>query len=133
MTLERWQEKLGREIEQLSRAPFFVQHPDALVLVRDELKRIREGRGTDLELEEDDDTWAVVDNARRLNAVLARAGQEIDELERTELDLFTAGAAGRGVALLPLIQGATTLSTSLRTSWIVSGHVPRGRGPGVSR
>jgi hypothetical protein len=90
MTIERWQDKLGREIEQLSRAAFFVRHPDALVLVRDELKRISEGRGTDLELEEDDDTWAVVDNARRLSAILAQARQEVDERERVELDLFTA-------------------------------------------
>jgi hypothetical protein len=90
MTIERWQHKLGRAIEQLSRAPFFVLHPDALVLVRDELKRIRDGRGTDLELEEDDDTWAVVDNARHLNAMLAQARREIDEGDRVELDLFTA-------------------------------------------
>ena len=90
MTIERWQDKLGREIERLSRAPFFVQHPDALVLVRDELKRISKGRATDLELEEDDDTWTVVDNARRLNAILVEARREIDQLERVELDLFTA-------------------------------------------
>jgi hypothetical protein len=90
MAIERWQDKLGREIERLSCAPFFVQHPDALVLVRDELKRISEGRGTDLELEEDDDTWAIVDHARRLDATLAEARREIDERERLELDLFTA-------------------------------------------
>jgi hypothetical protein len=90
MTIERWQDKLGREIEQLSRAAFFVQHPDALVLVRDELKRISEGRGTDLELEEDGDTWAVVDNARQLNAMLAQAHRGLDRVNAWELDLFTA-------------------------------------------
>ena len=90
MTVEYWQDRLGREIEQLSCAPFFVQHPEALVLVRDELKRIGEGRGTDLELEEDDDIWAVVDHACRLNATLAEARQGLDERERVELDLFTA-------------------------------------------
>jgi hypothetical protein len=58
--------------------------------VRDELNRISEGRGTDLELKEDDDTWAIVDNARRLNAMLAQAHREIDERERMELDLFAA-------------------------------------------
>ena len=57
MSLEHWQAEIGREIEQLSRAPFFVLNPDALVAVRDELQRIREARGTDLELEEDDATW----------------------------------------------------------------------------
>jgi hypothetical protein len=90
VTLDRWQDTLGREIEQLSRAPFFVLNPEALVLVRDELKRKGEGRGTDLELEEDDDTWAVVDNARHLTAMLAQARREIDEREPMELDLFTA-------------------------------------------
>jgi hypothetical protein len=90
MTIECWQDKLGREIEQLSSAPFFVQHPAALVSVRDELKRISQGRGTDLELEEDDDIWAVVDNACRLNAMLAEARRGLDERERVELDLFTA-------------------------------------------
>jgi hypothetical protein len=38
--------------------------------IRDELQQIREGRGTDLELEEDDDVWAIVDNARQLEASL---------------------------------------------------------------
>jgi hypothetical protein len=54
---DEWEEVIGREIEQLSRAPFFVLHPEALVAARGELQRIREGRGTDLELEEDDDVW----------------------------------------------------------------------------
>jgi hypothetical protein len=63
-----WEEALGWEIDHLSRAPFFVLHPEALVAVRDELQRIRPGRGTDLKLEEDDDIWAVVDIARRLDA-----------------------------------------------------------------
>jgi hypothetical protein len=36
------------------------------------------------------DTSAVVDNPRRLNAILAQARREIDERERVELGLFTA-------------------------------------------
>jgi hypothetical protein len=42
------------------------------------------------ELQEDDDTWVVVDNARRLNAMLAEARQGLDERERVELGLFAA-------------------------------------------
>jgi hypothetical protein len=80
---------IGREIEQLSRAPFFVLHPEALVAVRDEVRRIRAGRGTDLELEEDDDTWAIVDNARRLNERLVEECRGLDEAESRELELFT--------------------------------------------
>ena len=82
--------EIGREVEQLSRAPYFVQDPEALLGVRDELTRIREGRGTDHELEKDDDTWAVVDNAWRLAAKLSDASRELDERELAELNLFTA-------------------------------------------
>jgi hypothetical protein len=71
---EDWETAIGEEMEQHSRAPFFVLHPDALVAVRDELRRIRAGRGTDLELEDDDDVWPVVDNARRLDEMLAEMG-----------------------------------------------------------
>jgi hypothetical protein len=39
-----------------------VLNPNALVRVQDELQQIRGEGGTDLGLE-DDDTWAVVDNA----------------------------------------------------------------------
>jgi hypothetical protein len=75
---------------RLSCAPFFVLHPEALVAVRDELRRIRAGRGTDLELEEDDDVWAVVDNARRLDAMLAEMRPGLDDAGREQLELFTA-------------------------------------------
>jgi hypothetical protein len=84
------EEAIGRDIEQLSRAPFFVLHPEALVAVRDEMRRIRAGRGTDLELEEDDDVWAVVDSARRLEARLVEMRLRLDEAGREQLELFTA-------------------------------------------
>jgi hypothetical protein len=86
---DEWEELIGREIEQRSRAPFFVLHPEALIAVRDELQRIRAGRGTDYELEEDDDRWAIVDNAWRLAAKLKEAHQELDRHEGAELELFT--------------------------------------------
>jgi hypothetical protein len=86
--LDEWETELGRQIEQLSRAPYFVQNPSALVAVRNELQRVREGQGSDLELEEDDDRWAVVDNAWRLAAQLADAGRELDEPDEHELELF---------------------------------------------
>ena len=63
--------------------------PEALIDVRDELMRIREGRGTDLELEEDDAVWAVVDNAQRLATKLAEARPGLGRARTTELDLFT--------------------------------------------
>ena len=91
MELSEWEAAIGREIEQLSRAPFFVQDPEALLVgVRDELQRIRRGCGTDHELEQDDDTWAVVDNAWRLAAKLTEARQELDGRDCAELELFTA-------------------------------------------
>jgi hypothetical protein len=68
----------------------FVQEPDALVAVGDELRRIREGRGADHELEQDDETWAIDDNAWRLAAKLHVARRELDEREPEEPDLFTA-------------------------------------------
>jgi len=80
---------IRREIEQLSRAPYLVQDPEALIGVRDELQRIREGRGSDHELEDDDGTWAIVDNAWRLAAKLIEARQELAERESAELNLFT--------------------------------------------
>jgi hypothetical protein len=89
VSLEQHEIVIGREIDLLSRAPFFVLHPEALVAVRDELGRIRAGRGADHELEEDDDVWAVVDGARRLDAKLADARQDLDEREFAELNLFT--------------------------------------------
>jgi hypothetical protein len=79
-----------REIEQLFRAPSFVIHPEALVAVRDELRRIRAGRGIDLELEENDDVWAVVDNARRIDVMLAKMRPGLDDAGREQLELFTA-------------------------------------------
>jgi hypothetical protein len=85
-----WEELIGQEIEELSRATFFVVHPEALVAVRDELQRIRTGRGTDLELESDDDVWAVVGNARRLDAKLAEMRPGLDEAGCKQLELFTA-------------------------------------------
>ena len=88
MIPDRWAALIGPEIEQLSRAPFFVLNSEALVGVRDELQRIREGRGTDLELEEDDDVWAVVENARRLDETFSEARRELDERARAELELF---------------------------------------------
>ena len=90
MDLGEWEAAIGREIEQLSRAPLFVQDPQALIGVRDELQRIRRGRGTDHELEEDDDRWAIVDNAWRLAAKLAEARQELDGRDCAELELFTS-------------------------------------------
>jgi len=90
VTLEEWEATIGREIEQLSRAPYLVQDPEALIGVRDELQRIREGRGSDHELEDDDGTWAIVDNAWRLAAKLIEARQELAERESAELNLFTA-------------------------------------------
>src|SRR5262249_47321829 len=90
VSLERWQAEIGREIEQLARAPYFVQEPDALIGVRDELRRIRAGRGTDHELEEDDGVWAIVDNAWRLAAKLSEARRRLDERECAELELFAA-------------------------------------------
>jgi hypothetical protein len=53
-------------------------------------KLIRAGRGTDHELEEDDDEWGVVDNAWRIAAKLRAARQELDHLDGTELELFMA-------------------------------------------
>jgi len=74
-----------------SRAPrAFVQNPEALIGVRDELRRIREARGTDLELDEDDDVSANVDNARRLHDTLTSAKAELEERDRAELERFTA-------------------------------------------
>jgi hypothetical protein len=86
--LDEWETELGRQIEQLSRAPCFVQIPLALVDVRNELRRVGEGLGSDLELKEDDDRWAVVDNAWRLAVQLADAGRELDERDDRELELF---------------------------------------------
>jgi hypothetical protein len=90
LNLPQWQDQVGREIEQLARAPFFVLNPEALVAVRDELQLIRAGRGRDHELEEDDDAWAVIDNARRLDAKLREARCALDERNCAELELFTA-------------------------------------------
>jgi hypothetical protein len=89
VTPDQWQDEIGRGIEQLRRAPFFVLNSEALVEVRDELRRIREGRGRDHELEEDDDAWAVIDNASRLDAKLRDARQDLDERGLAELELFT--------------------------------------------
>ena len=88
--IEQWQATIERQIEQLSRAPFFVLNPGALIEVRHEVRRIREGRGTDVELEEDDDVHVVVDNARRLDTKLSGARRGLGKRERTELDLFAA-------------------------------------------
>jgi hypothetical protein len=90
VNLEQWQQVIGREIEQLSRAPFFVLNPGALVAVRDELHVIQNGCGRDHELEQDDDTWAVVDNAWRLHAKVREADRELGRRGRAELELFTA-------------------------------------------
>jgi hypothetical protein len=38
---DHWQALIAQELEQLCRAPFFVLNPDALIGVRDELRRIR--------------------------------------------------------------------------------------------
>jgi hypothetical protein len=90
MGLNEWEHEIGREIEQLSRAPFFVLRPDALVAVRDELECIRAGSGADLEAGADDYSSALVDNACRLNARLAEIGGGLDEAGSKELELFTA-------------------------------------------
>jgi hypothetical protein len=90
VALKQFEVAIGREIEQLSRAPFFVLHPEALLTVRDELRRIRAGRGTDHELEEDDDVWAVVDNARRIDAQLAEMRASLDDAGCEQLESFTA-------------------------------------------
>jgi hypothetical protein len=88
MISEPWEAEIGREIEQLSRAPFFVVNPEALVGVRDELERIRKGRGTDLD--ENPDMLEIVDNAWGLDAKLAEARPELDEPGQAELELFMA-------------------------------------------
>jgi hypothetical protein len=46
-------------------------------------------RGIDHELEEDDDTRAVVDNAWRLAAKLAEAHGQLEKSEHAQLVLFT--------------------------------------------
>jgi hypothetical protein len=104
--------EIGREIEQLSRAPFFVLRPDALVAVRDEFLRIRAGSGTDVEAGADDYTSAVVDNARRLNERLAEGCRGLDEARSKELELVTSGASGRGVPALSVVARSKPASTA---------------------
>jgi hypothetical protein len=87
--VERWFLEIEREVEQLSRAPFFVLNPEALLDVGDELRRIRSGSGRDHELEEDDYDWAIIDNARHLDAKLAEARRQLDEREFADVEWFT--------------------------------------------
>lgn len=90
MGRNEWEAEIGREIEELSRAVFFVLRPEALVAVRDEMQRIRVGSGTDDQANADDYTSAVVDNARRLNARLAEMCRGLGEAATSELELFAA-------------------------------------------
>jgi hypothetical protein len=80
---------MEQEIQQLSRAPFFVLSPDALIEVGDELQRTRLGSGRDHELEEDGEEWAVIDNARHLDTKLAEARRQLDEREFADVEWFT--------------------------------------------
>jgi hypothetical protein len=60
-----------------------------LIEVADELRRIRLGSGRDHELEEDDDEWAIIDNARHLHAKLSEARRQLDEHELADVEWFT--------------------------------------------
>jgi hypothetical protein len=87
--VERWFLEIEREVEQLSREPFFVLNPDALLELGEELGRIRSGGGRDHELEEDDYEWVIIDNARHLDAKLAEARRQLDERESAHVEWFT--------------------------------------------
>jgi hypothetical protein len=55
-----------------------------------ELKRIRAGRGTDLELEEDDEVWAVFGNAGYIQAKHV----ELQELDEAAASSSSGGLSG---------------------------------------
>jgi hypothetical protein len=123
-------------IEQLARAPFFVLNPEALIDVRDERRRMREGRGADLELEEGNHVYAAVDNAQRIETNLSESRGRLDERERTDstcsrpngsqgphsaagnrVRLRTAGRSPAGLArLFPWRKAVSTLSTGLQSA-----------------
>ena len=78
---DQWRDRIEREIDVLTRAPFFVQEPTALIEVRDEIRRLRSGQGSP-----DDGSSAVMDNARVVQATLDAAAGELTTPEIEELE-----------------------------------------------
>ena len=83
LSADQWRDRIEREIDVLTRAPFFVQEPTALIEVRGEIRRLRTGRGS-----LDDGSSPIIDNARAIQATLDAAARELTTPEIEELELF---------------------------------------------
>ena len=83
LSADQWRDRIEREIDVLTRAPFFVQEPRALIEVRGEIRRLRTGRGS-----LDDGSNPIIDNARAIQATLDEAARELTTVEIEELELF---------------------------------------------
>jgi hypothetical protein len=56
---DQWRDRIEQEVAVLTRAPFFVLEPNALIEVRGEIRRLRCGRASP-----DDGSCPIIDNAR---------------------------------------------------------------------
>jgi hypothetical protein len=85
------------EIDTLARAPYFVHDPAALRDVRDEMLRIRLGKGS-----KDKPLDPVIDNARALATTLESAGRELSHIEVEDVELFARERLVEALPALPL-------------------------------